>query len=264
MSLLDDFTRRWTSTLSGGPALLPSTLARACASVLGVDGAGISVMSGSGIRLPLGASDDSAALAERLQFTIGEGPCLQAQQSCRPVHADAAAMSARWPALAQEYLERTPFRFVLSLPLLRSRDSIGALDLYRRAPGVPAPAMGASSVQAPGVDAERLTASAAPIATAITNILLGTAPQDVPEQVQVSSASWLDTPSVISREQVWIAIGMINVALRLDADDALALLRAHAYASGQLLDELVDAVVNQRIDPVSLSTGSAPGPNAQE
>ena len=46
MSLLDDFTRQWTSTLHGGPALLPSTLASACVSVLEVDGAGISVMSG--------------------------------------------------------------------------------------------------------------------------------------------------------------------------------------------------------------------------
>ncbi|NAZ74343.1 GAF domain-containing protein [Kineococcus sp. T13] len=258
MSLLDDFTRQWTSTLSGGPALLPSTLARACAGVLGVDGAGISVMSGSGIRLPLGASDDSAALAERLQFTIGEGPCFQAQQSGRPVHADAAAMSARWPALAQEHLQRTPFRFVLSLPLLRSQSSIGALDLYRRAPGAQA-----SGVQEPAVDAEQLTAAAAPIAASITSILLGTAPQEVPVQVQVSGASWLDTPAVLSREQVWIAIGMVNVVLRLDADDALALLRAHAYAGGQTLDEVVDAVVSQRIDPASLGTGAAPEPGAQ-
>src|SRR3954447_10060986 len=57
-----------------GPELLPSRLMRSCVQVLPVAGAGVSVFTrGAG-----GASDDSAVLAERLQFTVGEGPCLAA------------------------------------------------------------------------------------------------------------------------------------------------------------------------------------------
>ena len=115
------------------------------------------------------------------------------------------------------------------------------------------------------MDSEQLAAAATPLAASIAAILIGTAPEGVPAEVQVSNTSWLDTPGVLSREQVWIAIGMINVTLRLDADDALALLRAHAYASDQTLDEVVNAVINRRIDLASLSVGSTsnPGPDTQ-
>ncbi len=57
-----------------GPELLPERLARACARVLPVDGAGISLFFAEDRRLPLGASDHPASIAERMQFTAGEGP----------------------------------------------------------------------------------------------------------------------------------------------------------------------------------------------
>ena len=38
-----------------------------------------------GMRIPEGASDDSAAIAERLQFTAREGPCLDAHASSQTV-----------------------------------------------------------------------------------------------------------------------------------------------------------------------------------
>jgi hypothetical protein len=57
-----------------GPELLPERLARACALVLPVDGAGISLFFASDRRLPLGASDPVSAEAERLQFTQARVP----------------------------------------------------------------------------------------------------------------------------------------------------------------------------------------------
>src|SRR4051794_10539556 len=59
------------------PDLLPVRLARAAADVLGADGAGISFYEDD-FRVPLGASDEMTTLAERLQFTQGQGPCLDA------------------------------------------------------------------------------------------------------------------------------------------------------------------------------------------
>jgi hypothetical protein len=58
-----------------GPELLPVRVARACAQMLQVDGAGLSLVDTAQQRMPLGASSEEAATAERLQFTVGAGPC---------------------------------------------------------------------------------------------------------------------------------------------------------------------------------------------
>src|SRR3954454_22995239 len=50
-----------------GPELLPERLARAAVAVMPIDGAGISLFFAGDRRLPLGASDDQSAEAERLQ-----------------------------------------------------------------------------------------------------------------------------------------------------------------------------------------------------
>src|SRR5687767_13369872 len=68
-----------------GLHLLPGRLARAAVRVLPVDGAGISVHAGAAGRTPLGASSSVAALAERLQFTTDQGPCMQAHADRQPV-----------------------------------------------------------------------------------------------------------------------------------------------------------------------------------
>src|SRR4051794_7566577 len=70
-----------------GPELLPMRLAHACARILEVDAAGLSLVDSAGERIPLGASTEAAATAERLQFTVGDGPCSVAQRSQQPVFA---------------------------------------------------------------------------------------------------------------------------------------------------------------------------------
>src|SRR6476646_3040512 len=68
-----------------GPELLPVRLACACAETLGVDGVGISLVDGAQQHVPLGASSEWAADAERLHFTVGEGPCMSSQNTRQPV-----------------------------------------------------------------------------------------------------------------------------------------------------------------------------------
>ena len=113
------------------PGWLPARLARAAVQVLpGVAGAGISVLAGRGVRIPLGASDDVAAIAERWQFTMGEGPCVPACAIGAAVVATGAMIAGRWPLLYQELIARTPYRAVLSLPLRYRPTGVGALDLH--------------------------------------------------------------------------------------------------------------------------------------
>lgn len=75
--------------------LLPTLLSQACVEVLPVEGAGISVT--QDLRVPLGSSDATAALAERLQTTLGEGPCLDAVGTPLPLTAGVDAIQERWP-----------------------------------------------------------------------------------------------------------------------------------------------------------------------
>jgi hypothetical protein len=223
------------------PELLPERLARACAAVLPVAGAGLSIFFSADRRLPLGASDPTSGTAERLQFTVGEGPCLTAHSSGEPVFADEQELQARWPAFTDVLVAHTPIRGVISLPLHGALQDMGALDLYAQPPG---------DIRSVGLtDALR-------VLTALTDTFAA-AMADEPHREQ--GPAWLDAPAAGRRALVWQAIGMVNVSLRLSTPDALALLRAYAYGHDTLLDDVADAVVQGRLSPdaLSLTTGTS-------
>ncbi|WP_246486320.1 ANTAR domain-containing protein [Kribbella qitaiheensis] len=50
-----------------------------------------------------------------------------------------------------------------------------------------------------------------------------------------------------SRSRIHQATGMVIAQLRLSADDALAILRAHAYANDTNLADIADQVVGRRL-----------------
>src|SRR5215212_9284441 len=113
-----------------GPELLPVRLARAIARMLPVDAAGISLAGNDGRRIPLGASSEPAAVAERLQFTVGAGPCMAAQSTREPQFALLDDLRRRWPPFANLLEERTPYRAVVALPLREAIAGLGSIDLY--------------------------------------------------------------------------------------------------------------------------------------
>jgi hypothetical protein len=224
-----------------GDDLLPSVLATACARVLPHDAAGISLMSGRIARVPLGASDEDAATAERLQFTHGDGPCFRAMGEGRPVTVTEESWRTSWPALAESHFARTPFRSGLSVPLRVGAERIGVLDLYGRGSEGPS-----------GND----IIDGQVVAALVTSMLLdagprtaGRPPEDRPEDAAVA---WRSGPAALRRHQVWIAVGMTNLALQLSSSDALAVLRARAYADGRTLDDLADDLVAGRVGVDSL------------
>ena len=55
---------------------------------------------------------------------------------------------------------------------------------------------------------------------------------------------------------MFIAMGMLNVALDVSTPDALALLRGHAYATGRTVDDIARDVTNRRIAAQELRVGS--------
>jgi hypothetical protein len=64
---------------------LPVRLVWACARVLPVTGAGLALMTDKGPAGTVAATDGPALELEELQFTLGEGPCVDASRTGRPV-----------------------------------------------------------------------------------------------------------------------------------------------------------------------------------
>ncbi|NAZ84249.1 GAF domain-containing protein [Kineococcus sp. R8] len=229
MRLVDRFTERWPEQLAvAGPEALPTALARAAVDVLPFDGAGLSVMSGP-LRLPLGSSDEASATAERLQFSVGEGPCWQAHREGRPVVTTAESMAANWPVLHDQHRRRTSFRAGLSVPVSVGDAALGVLDLYRVEERVPQPSDVHDAV----------------VVAAVTAEVLFEALPDVDNPR--SGSSWLDRAPARDRRQVWVAVGMVNLVLGLDSPAALALLRARAFADDRTLDALAHDLVTGQV-----------------
>jgi hypothetical protein len=221
--------------VDGDPELVPMALSQACVEVLPITGAGISLT--DEIRVPLGASDPIAARAERLQTTLGQGPCLSAAEAAEPLIADLETIAAQWPMFHREFVTQTPYRSVVSVPLL-ARDGItglGALDLYLT-----------MAEAAPDFFLSQITSAiAAPISSVLFHHQGARAnPNALPP--------WLNNASVTQRMHVWVAAGILMEHAGIANDDALAALRAHAFAHNQTLDDTADQLMTQKLDPGAL------------
>lgn len=244
------FRRVWTGeddTSTACAELLPVRLSRACVEVLPVDGAGLSLHE-TAFRVPLGANDDVATLAERLQFTQGEGPCLEAAGERRLLVAGPRVLGDRWPAFTDELYRRTPYRAIASLPLALTPRTFGALDLYFTDPdavdGVSL--VDVSSVCAEIVEALQIATAAGPAPSTHVTLDSDVDPDVLP--------AWLTSAPARMRASVWVAMGMAMTAHRLTASDALALLRSYAYGHDLLVDDLAVALADGEMSAVDLAS----------
>ncbi|SEP78234.1 GAF domain-containing protein [Microlunatus flavus] len=195
--------------------LSPSRVADAVRRALGHPGAGI-VMLHRLLRVPVGAAGEQVALAEQLQVTLGEGPCLASADSGRAFASSETQLAQSWPVYRRALVAATPYRSTLSFPLLRGGRVFAALDVYGRdpEPHLPAP----------------LAVIAAEVADLVAPLLLAPAPR--PEDPHDRAAG----VRVQQREQVQVALGMLMEAAEVEELDALALMRGYAFRTGTLLD----------------------------
>ena len=231
----------------GGPApdpdLLPARLARAAAAALPVDGVGLSIHGGPDLRTPLAASSEIASLAESLQFTAGRGPCQLAAESGYPIFATEELLARRWPIYHQQLLSQTRIRSVLALSLPGRLRGVGGMTLLFTEP------YGAAAID---------IFEARHVARLVSDHLGPAA--DWSEWAPGEPSPGLDTPDARRRGRLWMAVGMIMLTLRVTAQDALALLRAHAYAAGRTADDLAQDLVQRRTHPQELREQSDDGP----
>ncbi len=228
---LDRLTRAELS----GPELLPTRLSLAAVEALPVDGAGVSLLGADGRRMPLGASDDHAACAERLQFLTGSGPCSAAQEACEPVFAVLDDLRRRWPEFTDLLVQNTPYRAVVALPLPASLSGTGAMDLLFTEPEA-----------VPKLD----VFDAVSVAQLVTSHLSEATVWSTWEADR--GPDWMHGPQARQRAAVWEAMGLLSLLREVDPAAALAMLRAAALAANRTVDDVAIDLLEGRLRPEDL------------
>jgi hypothetical protein len=165
------------------------------------------------LREPVYATGPKSQDLEELQFTLGEGPGVDALEAGGPVlAADLAAARAarRWPAFAPAAAQ-CGARAIYAIPIAAGAMRLGVLDVYRANEGLP------SSTEL----ADTLIFADAIMVLAIDG--RGGVATGLEELIEVSFAE--------RRAHVHQAAGMVAAQLEVNITDALARLRAHAYLS---------------------------------
>lgn len=213
-------------------------LCEICAGAVAVDGAGIMLMAGDEARGSLCATDDVAGRIEDLQYTFGEGPCLDAYHHEQPVsEADLAdPVTPRWPAFTPEALA-AGVRAVFGFPLRVGAVRLGALDLYRSRPGPLSDDQYADALVAADVATEALLAFQA---------------QAPPGTVAAELEAKANLRFVVAQ-----ASGMISMQLNVTITQALVLLRGLAFAHERPVDDVAADIVNRRLRAEDLPERSA-------
>jgi len=191
-------------------------------------GVGVSVMAENGMRGVAAVSAPAYEAIEELQFTLGEGPCLDAYATRQPVLVPELAEAAmrRWPGYVPAVRGRG-LQAVFAFPLQVGSVPLGVIDVFRVRPG----ALSATQF--------RLALDFAD--AAVTTLLDG--------QEQATSgtgAAGLDD-AMGHRAELFQAQGMVAVQLGVPLADALARLRAHAFAENRPLGEVARDVVARRL-----------------
>jgi hypothetical protein len=229
---------------NGEHTSLPERLCRQCMSMLPVTGVGLALMTAQGPSgVVVAATDGAARSLEDLQFALGEGPCVEASRSGRPVLQPELfeAAANRWPAFAAA-AQTAGVRAIFAFPLRVGAIRIGVLDLYR---------------DTPGHLSEAQLAEALAFADVATLLLLHLQDSSLGDQVHPALNGPLD-----SLARVHQATGMISVQLGVSLAEALLRLRAHAYAQDRPVADVATDVVSRRVrfddSDTGLSTGSSP------
>ena len=215
------------------PRAAADQLCRACVQVLEVDGASISVIDGVEMRGTFGSRGGLSRTLDELQVTFGEGPCLDAVASGRPVLVDDLddAAEQRWPALTGAFLEQG-VRAVYALPIAVSATCIGALDLYRHRSGP----LGEPALSG-GMWAARLAARP----------LLDLMTADVDWQAAGESEAPWEQLASLERVEVYQATGVLIAALDVTPAEALVRLRAYAIGHSMPISQVAYALLDKRL-----------------
>lgn len=234
--MIDERLRAHLGASLGGPggALgAADRLCRACVRLLDVDGAAISLIHDGATRGTFGSSGSTSRTLDELQFTFGEGPCLDAVRTGAPVLSPdvAGGDGLRWPAFSRAAAD-AGVGAVFALPVRVARSAVGALDLFCTRPG---------DLSDGGLGGGLWAAELA--ALPLLDLMTGDTDWDAAGQ----AADAAEQLATLERVEVYQATGMIIAQLDVDAAEALVRLRAYAFATGVTASEAAWAVVRRQV-----------------
>jgi GAF domain len=224
----DRLSRIVAALSAGGDEWSSARLCAVCPGVVGVTGAGVMLMSGDIPRGSLSSTDDVSQLIEELQYTLGEGPCVDAyQQDSVVAEPDLAEpVARRWPAFTPPALQ-AGVRAVFGFPLRVGTVRLGALNLYRDRPGLLSGEQHADALVVADVAARWVLDAQAG------------APSGVVAKELEAGADF--------HFAVHNAAGMVSVQGGISVAEALIRLRAFALGNDRLLADVADDVVAGRV-----------------
>ncbi|GIJ57047.1 GAF and ANTAR domain-containing protein [Virgisporangium aurantiacum] len=216
-------------------------LCRAAVGALSASGAGLSVMAEDGVRGVTAASDAAAERLEELQFVFGEGPCIDAFEARRPVLVPDIMDSVvhRWPAYTPG-MHELGVRAVFAFPLQVGAARLGVLDVFRIRHGP--------------LTADEL-GQALTFADVAVSVLL-----DGQAVARPGAAAAGVAEAVEGRAELFQAQGMVTVQLRVPLAEALARIRAHAFAENRPLRDVARDIVGRRLRLDRDEPGAPPPP----
>ncbi len=169
-----------------------------------------------------------SAVIEELQYTLGEGPCIDAYRLNVPVIEPDLAdpVLERWTEFARSAVDAGA-RAVFGFPASIGKVHVGALNLYRDEPGPLTAEQHADAV---------LMAQVA--ARSIIGMQADAAPGALAPGLEMGGNF---------RFIVHQAAGMVAAQLDVPVTEALLRLRGHAFSAGRLLSDVADDVVARRL-----------------
>lgn len=178
-----------------------------------------------GLRV-MASSSERARLLELFELQNEQGPCLDSFRTGKPVNAEDLLEDNPWPLFTTEATE-AGIRSVHSLPLRFRSETIGALNLFRTAPGMLAQ--------------EELEAAQAMADIATISILQERALREakvLADQLQ---------RALNSRVIIEQAKGVLAERTQVSLDTAFNMLRSYARNNNQRLHDVATAVVSSLI-----------------
>jgi GAF domain-containing protein len=211
-----------------GASSATTRLCEASAEITGMTGAGIMLMAGDRPHGSICTTDTVSALIEELQYTLGEGPCVDAHREQRPVAEPDLAHPAvsRWGSFAPSAVA-SGARAVFGFPVSVGDVRVGALNLYRDRPG-------------PLTDDQQ--ADAAVIASVAARAIMAMQADAAPGGLGAALEVGTNFQFVVHQ-----AAGMVAVQLGVDVAEATVRLRAHAFGAGRLVADVARDVVARRV-----------------
>jgi hypothetical protein len=194
---------------------------------LPASGAGLSVAAKETRHSLVVAADPASEHLEEIQFVLGEGPCVDASTTRRPVLVARLGDEGpgRWPAYTSA-AQAVGVQAVFAFPLQIGAAQLGVMDFFRIREGHLS-------------DPELGTAFA--MADEAVAILLDGQHRSPDEDVEAVDGS-LAGPAELFQAQ-----GMVMVQLGGTLPEALARIRAHAYAENVRLIDVARAVINRQL-----------------